>query len=62
MSAVSEVSVTRLEKQLWAQLREAEASVDKMCSLARDRVVCVLQYEDREGREASEAGDRTQSG
>ncbi len=52
------------EKQLplFGTLEEAEAIAEEKCSQVRDRVVRLLQYEVREGREASEAGDRTQSG
>ena len=43
------------EEQLWLALGEAEARVEEVTRPARDRVVCLLQDEVREGREASEA-------
>jgi len=48
--------------QLWGILGSADGRLKKLCSRSRDHLVRVLQCEAREGREASEAGDRTQSG
>jgi len=47
---------------LFGTLEEAEAIAAKEHSRVRDKVVRLLQYEVREGHEASEAGDGTQSG
>jgi len=47
--------------RLWT-LEEAEAMAEKRALEARDKAVRFLQYEVREGREASGAGVGTQSG
>ena len=49
--------MTDREDQLWLWLDECEGRkpVVSECSLPRDKVVRLLQYEVREGREASEA-------
>jgi len=54
-----------LEKQLWEWLADCEARKPGSKADSEgcpDKAVRVLQCEAREGREASEAGDRTQSG
>ena len=53
-----------LENQLWLWLDDCEARKPdrEHTPEGPDKVVRVLQCEAREGREASEAGARTQSG
>jgi len=48
--------VNELEKMLWEALKESEVGVDKLCSMARDRAVRLLQGSSVRGREASEDG------
>ena len=45
-----------LEKMLWLELEESETRVSQLCSLARDKVVRLLQGRTVRGREASEVG------